>query len=90
MTMGDLKFTGREVVGIVLWVTSLVGLYYGLSDKITEQATATRQQTFIVEQQKNTIEDLRDRITAAEIQLRAQDRSLNELTVTLRVKRVIQ
>lgn len=86
----NLHFTLRDLVTVVMVAAAVVGLYYALGARITGLIYATKEQTTVIEQQNKTIIELRDRLAAAESQLRSQDRSLNELTITLRVMKVIK
>ena len=70
-------------VAVVLWATSIVGLYYGLALKIDGQSTK-------IEAQAEKIQELTTKLAVQESQLRAQERAVIELTITLRAKEVIK
>jgi hypothetical protein len=90
MTISDLKFSAREVVGIVLWASSIVGLYFGIGAKIADETSARREQAVIILQLQTTIAELKQQAKDREITDRALERAVSELTVTLRVSGVIK
>lgn len=72
----SLKFDLKTVVLLLTTLTTAYGVYYGIRAKLDQQQT--------------TITRLESQLEQVDRQLRAEERAIIELTVTLKAKGVLQ